>query len=58
MKFYQFDIFKLTDYNEFIDDITNIKKPSYLIIDDRCINFGGNYDDLIDKINHFKVWYR
>ena len=44
--------------NEFIDDITNIKKPSYLIIDDRCINFGGNYDDLIDKINNFKVWYR
>ncbi len=44
--------------NEFIDDITNIKKPSYLIIDDRCINFDGNYDDLIDKINHFKVWYK
>ncbi|MBO6181910.1 hypothetical protein J6O86_09525 [bacterium] len=46
------------DLNEFIDDITNIKKPSYLIIDDRCINFDGNYDDLIDKISHFKVWYK
>ena len=46
------------DLSEFIDDITNIKKPSYLIIDDRCINFDGNYDDLIDKINHFKVWYK
>ena len=46
------------DLSEFIDDITNIKKPSYLIIDDRCINFDGNYDNLIDKINHFKVWYK
>ena len=44
--------------SDFIDDITNIKKPSYLIIDDRCINFDGNYDNLIDKINNFKVWYK
>lgn len=46
------------DLSEFIDDITNIKKPSYLIIDDRCINFDGNYNNLIVKINKFKVWYK
>lgn len=46
------------DLSEFIDDITNIKKPSYLIIDDRCINFDGDYGDLIQKINNFKVWYK
>lgn len=44
--------------SEFIEDITNIKKPSYLIIDDRCINFDGNYDDLIEKIKNFKVLHK
>ena len=27
-------------------------------IDDRCINFNGNYDDLKNKIINFKVWYK
>jgi hypothetical protein len=42
----------------FIEDITNIKELSYLYIDDRCINFNGNYDDLTDKIINFKAWYK
>lgn len=42
----------------YIDDITNVKEPSYLLIDDRCINFTGNYTDLHKKIQNFKVWYK
>ncbi len=44
--------------SDFIDDVTNIKKPCYLIIDDRCINFDGNYNLLKQKIANFKVWYK
>ncbi len=47
--------------NELIDyfcEITNVKKPAYLIIDDRCINFNGDYEDLLIKIETFKVWYK
>ena len=44
--------------NEYIDDITNIKEPSYLQIDDRCINFNGNYKDLAKQIEDFNVWYK
>ena len=43
---------------DFIDDITNIKELSYLYIDDRCINFNGNYKDLTNQIEQFKVWYK
>ena len=43
---------------EFVDDITNVKEPSYLLIDDRCINFNGNFEDLQNQINNFKVWYK
>ena len=44
--------------DKFISDVTNVKDPAWLIIDDRCINFNGNYDDTLDSINNFSVWYR
>lgn len=46
---------KLTDY---FYEVTNIKKTAFLIIDDRCINFNGDYNDLLTKINNFRVWYK
>ncbi len=44
--------------DEYVHDITNVKEPSYLIIDDRCIKFNGNYTETKNKINQFKVWYK
>ena len=40
------------------DNITNVKEPSYLLIDDRCIKFDGNYYELQKQIENFKVWYK
>ncbi|MBO6088367.1 hypothetical protein J6P92_08500 [bacterium] len=42
----------------YIDDITNVKELSYLIVDDRCINFDGNYNNLKQQIDNFKTWYK
>jgi len=44
--------------DELITDITNIKEPAYLYIDDRCINFQGDYNELLDKVNNFKVYWK
>ena len=44
--------------DKFISDVTNVKDPAWLIIDDRCLNFNGNYDDTLNLINNFSVWYR
>lgn len=44
--------------DEYFDDITNIKELSWLTIDDRCITFRGNYDEMIENINNFEVWYK
>ena len=44
--------------DKFIDNVTNIKEPSFLIIDDRCINFRGDYTALKADINAFNVWYK
>lgn len=44
--------------DKYIEDITNVKKPSYLLIDDRCINFDGDFNQIKHKIKDFKVWYK
>ena len=43
---------------QYIDNVTNVKEPSFLLIDDRCITFNGNYSILKEQINSFKVWYK
>ena len=44
--------------DELIEDVTNVKEPCWVYIDDRCINFDGNFNDLIDKIENFKPYYK
>lgn len=43
---------------QYIDDITNVKELCYLFIDDRCINFNGNFDELAQNIENFKPWFK
>ena len=42
---------------EYIENVTNVKEPAYLIIDDICINFNGDYEELKNNIKNFAVWY-
>ena len=44
--------------DEYVENVTNIKEPAYLIIDDRCINFDGDYKKLKERIKNFEVWYK
>ena len=44
--------------SEYFSETTNIKKTAWLIIDDRCINFNGNYSETKTKITNFKPWYK
>lgn len=41
-----------------ISDVTNTKDLNYLLIDDRCICFDGNYANLKTQIKNFKPWYK
>ena len=42
----------------YVENVTNVKEAAYLIIDDRCINFKGDYKELKEKIEKCKVWYK
>lgn len=44
--------------DKFISDVTNIKVPAIMIIDDRSINFDGDYDNTLKNIENFNVWYK
>ena len=46
------------DIDNCFEDITNIKDLAWLYIDDRCINFDGNFESLTSSINLFKPWYK
>lgn len=41
----------------YIEDITSVKEPCLLYIDDRCIKFDGNYSKVLQTIDNFKTWY-
>ena len=41
-----------------INDVTNVKTTAFLHIDDRCIRFDGNYNDTLEKIDNFKVYWK
>ena len=44
--------------DKFINKITNIKIPAFVHIDDRCINFNGNYQETIEQIKKFKPYWK
>ena len=44
--------------DKYFKDITNIKLPSYLYIDDRCIRFNGQYEQTINEIKEFKAYWK
>ena len=44
--------------DKYFEDITNIKDLAWLYIDDRCINFDGNFENLTNSVNLFKPWYK
>jgi len=41
----------------YFKDVTNIKLPSYIYIDDRCICFHGKYSETLNEIERFKVYW-
>lgn len=44
--------------DKYFSDITNVKDPAWLIIDDRCVKFQGDFEALYNEIKDFRVWYK
>ena len=44
--------------DKYFKDVTNIKLPSYLYIDDRTVCFKGDYKQTLKDIRDFKVYWK
>lgn len=44
--------------DKFFKDVTNVKLPSFLYIDDRTICFKGDYNKTLKEIENFKVYWK
>jgi len=42
--------------NHYFKDVTNVKPIAILYVDDRAINFSGDYNKALDKIKNFKTY--
>ncbi len=43
--------------DKYFDGVTNQKIPAVLLVDDRCVCFRGDYDELIQDIKNFRTWH-
>jgi len=41
----------------YIEDVTNIKIPAKLYIDDNAITFKGDYDTVLEQVSNFKPYW-
>jgi hypothetical protein len=44
--------------DKYFMDVTNVKIPSFLYVDDRAICFRGDYSEALDNINNFQVHWK
>lgn len=44
--------------DNYFKDVTNIKIPAYLYIDDRALKFNGNFDETFKEIENFNVYWK
>lgn len=44
--------------SQFVTAVTNKKDPAFLIIDDRCLTFNGDYKNTLAEIKNFSPWFK
>ena len=44
--------------DKYFKEVTNVKEPAYIYIDDRAIKFDGDYNKTLDEIGDFKVYWK
>lgn len=42
----------------YISEITQKKEPAWAYIDDRCINFRGDFNSLTKELQNFQPWWK
>lgn len=43
---------------QYFDDVTSIKSPAYIYLDDRAVQFNGDFDKALFDIDNFQVYWK
>ena len=46
------------DLSKYVADVTNIKVPAVAYIDDRGIQFNGDYNEILEQLKDFKPYWK
>lgn len=49
---------KSNQIDKYFKEVTNIKKPAHIYIDDRALKFNGDYDKTSEEIEKFNVHWK
>ena len=44
--------------DKYFKDVTNVKSPAYIYLDDRSIKFNGDYNKTYSEIKNFNVYWK
>ncbi len=44
--------------DKYFKDVTNIKIPAYIYIDDRALKFDGDYEKTLNEIENFRIYWK
>ena len=44
--------------DNYFKNVTNVKNPAYIYIDDRALKFNGDYEKTLDEIEKFNVYWK
>ena len=44
--------------DKYFKDVTNVKSPAYIYIDDRAIRFDGDYSNTLKEIKNYRVYWK
>ena len=48
---------KENNIDEYFKEITNIKPPAYIYLDNRALKFDGNYNETLNEIKNYKTYW-
>ena len=49
---------QINEIDKYFSDVTKVKNPAYIYIDDRALKFNGNYDETLKEIEKFDVYWK
>ena len=49
---------QINEIDKYFSDVTKVKNPAYIYIDDIALKFNGNYDETLKEIEKFDVYWK